>query len=223
MLRVALAGLPLMLMACGGVPELNGSAKLGCDPSDPPTRTISCVVDFEPGPGAGFGQDRFPEIVYGDPVGGGDFQGGTDVLSLGRGGTIVFGFGGNAIVDGDGVDLLIFENAFNVGGAKDKPFADLGEVALSEDGTSWVPFPCHKDHYPFDGCAGWHPVSANDAVGTSPFDPAVAGGDGFDLKDVGLSRARFVRIRDLGVSEAPPNAGFDLDAASVLHGSSRLP
>ena len=51
------------------------------------------LISFEPGPGAGFGQDQLPGIVLGPPDGRGPDAGGLDVLSLGQGGTIVLGFG----------------------------------------------------------------------------------------------------------------------------------
>ena len=47
------------------------------------------VVSFTAGTGAGFGEDSLPAIVLGPPVGGGATHGGTDVVSLGSGGTIV--------------------------------------------------------------------------------------------------------------------------------------
>lgn len=55
--------------------------------------------------------------------------------------------------------------------------------------------------------------------GISPIDPQVSGGDGFDLHDVGLSRARFVRIRDSGLNRfyGAPSGGFDLDAVAVVN------
>ncbi len=81
---------------------------MGCDAAAPATTLISCVESFTPGPGAGFGQERFPEIVHGPPHGGGDHGGSTDVLSLGEGGVIVVGFGGNSIVDGEGADFIVF-------------------------------------------------------------------------------------------------------------------
>src|SRR5689334_5261949 len=101
----------------------------GCAPSSPPTRFISCVLSFQPGPGAGWGQDDFPEIIYGPPVGGGMGKGGVDVLSLGGGGEIAFGFGGNAIVDGPGTDFVVFENPFDIAGNPKAPYAELGEVS----------------------------------------------------------------------------------------------
>jgi hypothetical protein len=52
-----------------------------------------------------------------------------------------------------------------------------------------------------------------------PVDPSVAGGDAFDLAALGLPRAGFVRVRDLGLgSPTPDTAGFDLDAVASVHG-----
>jgi hypothetical protein len=71
-------------------------------------------------------------------------------------------------------------------------------------------------------CAGWHPVYSSPGNGISPVDPSVAGGDPFDLADVGLSEARFVRIHDVS-GETCPDAGgptsdgFDLDAVSIVN------
>src|SRR5262245_7229907 len=118
------------MIGCGdeGVPEAPPCThdvvrtSVGCDADAPPTRTVSCIESFLPGANAGFGQDRFPQIVYGEPHGGGARQGSLDVLSLGAAGEIVVGFGANAIVDGPGVDFIVFENAFYVGGHEDKPF-----------------------------------------------------------------------------------------------------
>src|SRR5947209_8553379 len=71
-------------------------------------------------------------------------------------------------------------------------------------------------------CAGWHAVYSNPSNGISPVDPARAGGDAFDLADVGLAHARFVRVRDKSRETcAPPNrpnnAGFDLDAIAIVN------
>ena len=48
-------------------------------------------------------------------------------------------------------------------------------------------------------------------------DPKRTGGDAFDLADVKVTRARFVRIRDLSSSGSGTSAGFDLDAAGLIH------
>ena len=157
--------------------------------------------------------------MLGPPVGGGATHGGTDVVSLGSGGTIVLELDEAGIVDGDGPDLIVFENAFLVGDDPTLPYAEPAAVAVSEDGTSWTEFPCRSDAYPYDGCAGWRPVLSSPENGIDPTDPALAGGDAFDLADVGVAHARFVRIRDLGLGlPAPPSAGFDLDAVASVHG-----
>lgn len=215
--RVALV---ILLAACGGPLAVDG----GIEPADasvdagplPPNPWADRVVSFTPGPGAGFGQDRMPQVVLGPPHGGGDSMGSLDVVSLGNEGSIVLEFTDWVIIDGPGVDFLVFENAF-IG------FIETGIVAVSDDGATWHEFPCAAV---LDGgtagCAGVTPVYADpDTNGLSPTDPTVAGGDGFDLAHVGLSRARFVRIRDSGRNRyyGPPGGGFDLDAIAVVNGA----
>jgi hypothetical protein len=176
------------------------------------------VVSFDPGPGAGVGQSGLPDIVLGPPVGAGDMMGDTtDVLSLGRGGRICLALDDVAIVDGPGPDFTVFENAFYVSGTG-AVFAELGEVSVSDDGVSYQTFPCTRDGPPYPGCAGWHPVYSRPDNGISPNDPRVSGGDGFDLGDLAVARARFVCIHDLDTQHAgPPSAGFDLDAIAAVN------
>jgi len=175
------------------------------------------LVEFSPGPNAGFGRDDLPSVVLGPPasVGGG---GSLDVLSLGIGGEIILGFGDRPIGDGDGDDFVVFENAFRIadGGGV---FFELGEVSVSVDGEHWVTFACDPDPAgdAFPGCAGWTPTEPFDPETLVPLDPAVSGGDAFDLADVGLERAEFVRVRDLSTEGAGTSAGFDLDAIGVVH------
>jgi hypothetical protein len=198
---------------------LLASLTTACSSPDP--RFISEVLWFHPGPGAGHGQDQMPAIVEGPPVGGGVKKGSLDVLSLGRGGEIAFAFGSD-IVDGDGPDFVIFENAFDYtlpGGSDASVFAELGEVSVSQDGETWTTFPCQSRTSPFTGCAGWNPVLSSPENGIDPLDPAKAGGDPFDLADVGLDRARYVKIRDISDYGGGDSAGFDLDAAAVIHPS----
>ncbi len=181
----------------------------------------SSVESFEPGEAAGYNQDKLPEIVLGPPLGGGSAKGSLDVLSLGAGGEIVLGFGEHVIVDGPGPDLVVFENAFWPDGDESQVFAELGEVSVSEDGETWRTFECDtrgdgKGHFP--GCAGFTPTLEYDAEELVPLDPASSGGDAFDLAEVGLTRARFVRVRDL--ETVPPGgvaSGFDLDAVGVIY------
>lgn len=218
---VFLGALGLAGVGCGndGSTASTGTTEppYGCSAEDAPTRTASCVVAFEPGEDGGFGADRFPEVLYGEPLGNGTTSGGLDVISLGRGGSIVIGFGGNTIVDGEGPDFVVFENPFLVGDDPNNVYAELAEVSVSADGETWHVFPCAEDTTPPAGCAGYSPVFANGDLGISSVDPAVSGGDTFDLAELGVEEARFVRIRDLQGIGAEPNAGFDLDAIAVLH------
>lgn len=191
----------------------------GIPPSVPSDAFADEVISFLPGPGAGFGADDLPDIVLGPPQGNGAGLGGFHVLSLGLGGTIVLK-SATPILDGNGPDLIVFENPFFVGGNPQSPFAEPGEVAVSQDGVAFFTFPCEADRpqdmYP--GCAGVHPVYANPSVnGIDPTDPAVAGGDAFDLDELGLAWARYVRIRDLSTTGGGSSAGFDLDAIAIIH------
>jgi hypothetical protein len=183
-----------------------------------PSVFTDTVVSFMPGQGAGFGQDKLPCVVLGPPFGGGAAAGGLDVLSLGREGTIVLKFEDVDLVDRPGPDLLVFENAFS-------GFVETGAVAVSEDGSTWTEWPCRDDQdagYP--GCAGVHPVLSTPDNGIDPADPAVAGGDSFDLADVGVARARFVRIRDTGWNGySGVSGGFDLDAVVAIHHEPQTP
>ena len=200
---------------CGAPAPVGSPPVSGCPAASSPFATG--VVSFTPGEFAGFGQDRFPGVVLGPPQGAGAGMGSLDVLSLGRGGEIVLSLG-EALVDGPGVDLLVFENPF-------AHFVETGRVAVSEDGQTWFDFPCDSSNeaagYP--GCAGVHPVFSSPDNGISPTDPSVAGGDGFDLSTLGVPsgfQGHFVRIRDSGANYyGSISGGFDLDALAVVHGS----
>jgi hypothetical protein len=144
--------------------------------------------------------------------------GGFDVVSLGSGGRICLAFDDVAIVDGPGPDFIVFENAFVIAGTTDV-FAELGEVSVSDDGTVYGTFACTTHGPPYPGCAGWTPVYSRPDNGISPRDPRYAGGDAFDLADVGIPRARFVCVHDLATQPpAAPSTGFDLDAIAVVNG-----
>jgi len=185
------------------------------EPCDPPVYNPDPFADnvsaFSPGPGAGFGQENFPNIVLGPPNGGGAGSGSLDVLSLGERGEIILEFTDYLLSDGPGVDLLVFENAF-------PGWPELGIVSASTNGTDWFTWSCESDNSEqgFPGCAGVtavlsHPENCIDAT-----DPSQAGGDGFDLSELGLETARFIKIQDTGTN---PSGGFDLDAVSIVHGS----
>ena len=189
------------------------------DVTDDGLCAVADVVRFDPGEGSGHGSDRLPGVVIGVPDGGKTSEGSLDVLSLGLGGELIVRLSCD-VVDGDGVDLVVYENAFLVG-STGNAFAEPAEIAVSADGETFHAFSCEAPTAQvapddgIDGCAGLAPVAANAENGLAGVFPD-GGGDGFDLASVGLERVRFVRIRDRSAAGATPNAGFDLDAVVAV-------
>jgi hypothetical protein len=201
------------------------------------------VVDLLIGDGGGFNLDAMPGVVLGGPRGGGLFTGSEDVLSLGRGGVITLAFDDALVVDRAGADFIVFENPFltGAGSVTGVPFAEAAQVFVSADGVDFVAFPCAIDAVEtfHPGCAGVFPVLADVdepagplvdsptmvpiaslvGVPVSAAPPLGAGGDAFDLADVGLRWIRFIRIVS-GAGAGPGfegKAGFDLDAIVAVH------
>jgi hypothetical protein len=200
----------------GATPEKDaGPQAFACH--GPGARFATHVVSHWFGPGQSTGQSQFPAPLLGPPKGGGADQGSTDVVSLGNGGWVVLEFAGNEIVDGPGPDFIVFENPFQIQGDPSNVFAELGTVAVSEDGVTWASFPCTAQQPPYGECSGWHVVYANaDTNRIDPTDPAVAGGDAYDLAELGLGRARYVRVTDRA-DLGGMNGVYDLDAVSIVH------
>ena len=194
----------------GGSPY---DGELVCDGAGP--RFATTVVEVSYGPGQSYGQNFMPDIALGPPDGGGCCMGSLDVVSLGNGGTIVLGFDGNGIQDGPGVDFVVFENAFETAGGI---FAEAATVAVSDDGITWHTFPCEATEAPWGSCAGVTPVDLTgaDLAPDGSFDPEQAGGDGFDLADLGVERARWVRITDRADLVGFEGV-FDLDAVGIVN------
>lgn len=177
-----------------------------------PSSFATSVLSFTPGEAAGFGAKGFPEIVLGRPEGAGDHEGSLDVLSLGRSGEIILGFD-RPILDGDGMDLIVFENPF-------ANWYEPGIVGVSLDLVEWLEWPCDPSDPErlFEGCAGRSFVWANSENELDPTDPEQAGGDAFDLALLGLTQASYLRVRDGGSgSYADTTGGFDLDAVALVH------
>jgi hypothetical protein len=182
--------------------------------SELPYATV--VLSYDLGENAGMGT---AEEALGPPEPGSPMSGSMRVLSLGIGGQITLGFGGREFEDGPGADLIIWENAFWIGGDPQSPFTELGEVSVSEDGETWTPFPCDPlaEDALASGCAGIQPRQPFEICETIPLESDVVGGDTFDLADIGVERARYVRIRDLAQDGEAPSAGFDLDAIGAVY------
>lgn len=180
------------------------------------------LVAFGAGENAGFGQSDLTSVVLGPPEGGGALQGGTDVLSLGTGGSVTVAFRDNLVFDGPGDDLVVFENPFFVGDIDGQVFTEYGFVEVSADGREFVRFPF--DPGSGEGLAGRTPVLSNSGNGLDPLS-SDAGGDRFDLADIGLRFVRFVRLVDAGSGvddvgnhvASGDKAGFDLDAAAAIN------
>ncbi len=182
---------------------------------------ITCVESFWP-EGASFGHDQLPDVIQGPPQAGPAGSGGLDVAALGCGGAMTVFFADPGIVDGPGPDFIVFENAFTVG---QTTFIEPARVLVSADGLDWRAFPCDPVHDDLPiGCAGLTPVLSHPDNGIDPTDPALAGGDAFDLADVGLEVAHYVRLLDVSVAYhgdrmwcAGSAGGFDLDAIAAIH------
>lgn len=199
------------------------------------------------GTNGGFNLAAMPDVVLGPPTGGGLFGGTLGVFSLGLLGEIVLEFSDNVIVDGPDVDFTVFENPFFSTGLfeiVDGLFSEAGTVSVSQDGISWFSFACDddvSDHPYYPGCSGVYPTLANGETderhpSVPTFAPPVAsfigqlkpnvvvpdgsGGDSYDLADVGLGWARYVRIQAADHVVGPfgaDNAGFDLDAIAAVN------
>lgn len=202
----------LLITACDAVDT--DAADTGWWPEDGATADPFAdeVVSFEPGDGAGFGQDALPDVVLGPPLG---VLAGTpslDVLSLGRGGVLVLRFH-EPVVDHVGADFIVFENPMPA-------WKETAFVSVRDGGGEWVEFPCDPgdDAGDFPGCAGVSPVFGGPGA-ADPTNPAVSGGDAFDLADIGVAAFTELRLTDSGVNTYDgATGGFDLDAVSATRG-----
>jgi hypothetical protein len=182
------------------------------------------VVSFTEGTGAGFGMNYFPQNILGppdpDPLVNeyNPSSKSQEILSLGDDGEIILEFTDNYIFDGDGPDFTIFENVFYFFGTSD-PFIEAAYVSVSQDGESWHEFPA--DTATFEGFAGVTPTFDTQ----HPQNPELSGGDQFDLTDVALDHARYVKLTDLGSvkKEGAFNGDFDLDAVVAINSKSGTP
>jgi outer membrane protein assembly factor BamB len=131
-------------------------------------------------------------LILGGPRGGGAYQGSLHVLSLGNSGNVIVAFD-VTIVNGPGEDFIVSENPFFIYGGSGAVFAELSYVEVSSDGIDFARFPSISltpqggQMFPenIENLAGVNPVYANvDENDIDPCDPAVAGGDAFDLNDL---------------------------------------
>jgi len=173
-----------------------------------PWADASPAVEY--GPGAGYGQSYYPDNVLGPPdsTATPTFPsfGENNLLTLGTDGWVVLEFTDNSIINGSGADFTVFENVMETGSGY---FQECAFVEVSQDGEYWIQFPWNATT--LEGLAGVMPTTGED-----PTNPAISGGDQFNLDDVGLDLIRFVRLTDCG--DAVADGGlFDLDAVAAVN------
>ena len=193
---------------------------------------IDTVYSVIWGNGQNFGrtEEYFPNNIFGPPSSTATMYVPEDseeeLCSLGKGGEIVVGCKNHYIVNGPGVDFIIFENVF-VNSANTKTFVEPAIVSVSQDGVNFIEF--KFDMSTFEGLAGINWTNG----GNNPFDYSVSGGDGFDLSDVMLDTIKYIKIKDTSdiaskIDKTHPYyspvsvlSGFDLDAVAILYAQNK--
>lgn len=180
------------------------------------------LISVSFGDGSIFGQDSlyFPQNVFSGPDTSARINIGSadpiEIASLGLSGEIILGFN-KPVLNKNGYDFTVFENAFLIqfGPRAGEIFAEPAKVSVSADGITYYTFPF--DSLTLDGCAGTIPTNGNE----NPQNPAVSGGNSFDIELLGLSEISFVKLTDISeiVKNNPTHPfydpiinGFDLDA-----------
>lgn len=188
---------------------------------------IDTVFSFTPGTiqFAGQSPEYYPKNIFNSPsIYGTKYIAETrpeEILSIGLNGEIIIGLKNNLIIDKEGADFTIFENAF-VNQFNEVMYAEPAIVSVSKDGINYIEFP--YDILTLEGLAGTKPtIGAN-----NPFNPLKSGGNPFDLATIGIDSVRYIKIKDiteqiLNNSEHPnydPTlSGFDLDAVAIINHS----
>ncbi len=135
------------------------------------------------------------------------------LVSLGDGGVATLTFD-RPIINGDGPDFAVFENAFEVGGTPGIYFLELAFVEVSSDGVNFVRFPAISATDPTTQVGGFGGIDPTDIYNLAgkyetnygtPFNlDDVAGEDNLDVNNI-----RFVRIIDVVGSIDPAYASYD--------------
>lgn len=140
---------------------------------------------------------------------------------------LIVEWSGREVIDGDGDDFVVFENAFETAGGV---FVDPIVVEVSSDADTWTAFPHDyraedenehvRDPEKWVGFAGVTPVGWRSSECTDPFAPR-AGGDRFDLADIDRESFRYLRLTSAPTVVNPDTGelfprdflsdGFDLD------------
>ena len=172
-----------------------------------------------------------PLKALGPPEGTGSNAGSLDVVSIESGKSLVVEILNYDVIDGPGWDFVVFENAFytNYGKPSDVVagawrWMEPAQVSVSEDGVQWLGFlasedslfnPSHVNHWT-GNWAGVAPVFTSSASGIKPL-TWCAGGDKFDLHDIGVANARYIKITGF----LPDPSSTDIDAIAYRNYSKR--
>lgn len=147
------------------------------------------------------GSDAFgnPSLSTNGVCGGGLYSGSLDVFSLtqtGAGSALVLSWAGKTIINGAGIDFVVFENPWVIGSNSNSVFLEAIIVEVSRDNVNYCGFnPSYsqgntfsRDPSHWQNFAGKTPVLYNDATNRlsseSLFNQSLAGGDGFDLDNL---------------------------------------
>lgn len=191
---------------------------------------IDTVYSFRPGTVQFTGQSKeyFPMNIFGPPAANATrfipASAPDDVLSIGINGEIIVGIKAGKIFNGFGYDFIVFENAFerNFDGVI---FAEPAIVSVSQNGIDFVEFPYND--WTLDALAGKTPTIGSE----DPFNNLLAGGDAFDIGELGFDYITHIKLRDVSqiVSKSTDHpfyqpefmiTGFDLDAIAILYPNS---
>ena len=194
---------------------------VGCASAAPDFAAADIVVEA---PGADTSRFGDPSRAVNGVRGAGMGSGSFDVYALNYTTRpyLVVGFGDYAITDGPGADLVVFENGFLAASSETYFFMDPITVEVSSDGVTWRAMPFdyvtgdERVYVPtpeaWEGVAGTLPVLFHEETNAvDPFGP-MAGGNAFDLAELGESDdamrirrdgVRFVRLRSAGAVVNP--------------------
>lgn len=178
-----------------------------------PWADSSPAVEY--GAGGGYGQSYYPDNILGPPdpaaTPSNPSFGENNLLTLGTDGWVELEFTDNSIINDEGPDFTVFENVLETSQGY---FQECAFVEVSQDGEYWIMFPWNATT--FEGLAGVNPTTGED-----PTNPAVSGGDQFDLEVLNLEWIRFVRLTDCGNS-VNDDGLFDLDAIASINWSTGI-
>ncbi len=181
---LALTAMPLGSAVAGPFPPAAGEEGSTAIHKDDPA-IVAWATGYkdyivgDPPPDASF---QTPEKTLG-PADGNNF----DVVSLGDGGKITYTFD-LPIANSEGYDFAVFDNSFS------DTWIELAWVEVSNDGDTWHRFP--NISLTPDPIGSWGAIDPTNIDGFAG-KYRVGYGTPFDLEDVELSKARYVRIVDI--------------------------